>query len=113
MEAISKVITEDNLLVRTIAAEPGDGTRYQIVVIGPSDFLSLGSLGTVHDGYLVTESISGRSYLFAGHGLLHWDYVAEHLRISNMRTVIVLTQMMADALGRPYALPQHVEAQNA
>jgi len=101
-------LTEDILQedIRVYASEPGDGTRYRIVIVGPCDFLSLGVLGSVHGGYLITESLHGNSYLFGDAGILHWTYVAEHLKLTNLRTATVITEMIGTALGRPYALPE-------
>lgn len=93
------IVTDLHTNVRIIEEQPGDGTRYVIVVVGPlPGYHELGTLGSVTDGYLVVTSW-GETHLFWAFGSLAWRYVQDKLG-GTEQVARQLTRMIGNALGR-------------
>lgn len=88
-------------VVRKLTAQPGDGFRYDLLIVGPIlGETSCGVLGTVDNGYLVVLG-NGSSYLFQdNHQPLGWAYVAEKLHLG-YTSAKVITRLIGQALDRP------------
>lgn len=87
--------------VQKIVAQPGDGYRYDIVIVGPIlGETTCGVLGSVTNGFLVVLG-NGSSYLFQdNHQPLGWAYVAEKFHLGYTSAKLV-TRLIGMALDRP------------
>lgn len=74
-----KITVERNYIIGEY--EPGNGTRYTAIAVPwtADPYLTMGSLGSVTDGWLVVSGNSGRAYLFQKYGTLTDEYIWEHL----------------------------------
>ncbi len=74
-----KITQEGNCIIGEY--EPGNGTRYTAIAVPwkADPNLSMGSLGSVTEGWLVVSGNQGRSALFQKHGTLTDNYIMEKL----------------------------------
>lgn len=88
--------------VRTFSIQPGNGYRYDLLVVGPiMGETSLGVCGSVTNGYLVVLGYNGASYLFQdNHNVLAAHYVAEKLNLG-ITSAKYVTRLLGEALDRP------------
>jgi len=100
-----RVMCQMDVEFRAAVYEPGNGTRYELLVAGPVprpvDSAALGSVSK--GGYLVTLGLTGASWLFQGSGYLDGDYVSEKLKVSGVDAEAV-TEVLGLLLGRPTSL---------
>lgn len=88
--------------IRHLLAQPGDGTRYELLIVGPLPaHVDCGELGSLSaGGFLVVCGLNQIAYLFWGEGFLDVNYVAEKLRLRQAEAEQV-TRMLGAALSRP------------
>ena len=81
---ITDITDEDGILQYShVTYEPGNGTRYEIVVVHVYERLEFGALGAVSDGFLIVNGLNQVAYLFANMPgeYLTESYVGEHLKL--------------------------------
>lgn len=87
--------------VFTLISEPGDATRYEVLIIpllGPVTFG--GPMGTVEDkGFLISYLNNRRIHLFPD-TKLSWSYIAESLEIRNAQSVYHVSRILNEFTKR-------------
>lgn len=81
VEAKTKVTEYNNALyahMTKYSFQPGNGYKYEVLVVPVNKDLELGILGGIAQGSLVVNGFTGMSYLLSGSGsYLTCDYVAD------------------------------------
>jgi len=84
--------------------QPGNGYKYDILIVSVASSLCAGMLGGIEKGWLVVNAWNGISYLFStGGNFLTTDYVKEKLfddRHAHDTHVNAVTAVLSFALGR-------------
>lgn len=83
--------------------QPGNGYKYDILIVSVASPLCAGVLGGIERGFLVVNAWNGMSYLFSTEGnYLTVDYIYEKLFNNSGAAVHVhaVTALLSFALGR-------------
>lgn len=82
-----------------VESQPGNGTRYQFVLVPLRDPAVAEAIGAVADSYLVTK-VNGRTGVMTvgGGNFIHYSYVAEKLG-TGLSDSVVIAELLGYLLG--------------
>lgn len=85
---------------------PRNGIQYTVIAVPwkPPTESSMGVLGYVIEGWLVTCGLNGRSYLLQKSGYLSQKYIAEHFHLL-IEDAEHVTYLISELTGRPCGTP--------
>jgi hypothetical protein len=89
-------------VVRVVDYQPGNGTRYTLIITRVHESQALGILGFPEDEGCYHVYLMGvGTLLLSPYGLLHWNYVREKLHCG-VADAVVLAEFLGHLLGRPH-----------
>lgn len=78
-----------------------DSTHYEMLAMKIKGTFSMGTLGTVTDGWLVVSHLNRKAYLFQPKGYLDILYVTEKLEPWSRTDAENMTKLLRQLINRP------------